>query len=188
MRDVGGVGSGSGAFDEETMKRLLEGDFDPDEFTKAMESAYGEGYYEGEDEGLNSGEIGVRDVVGDEVDYDYDQMGDGEEEDDEEQYTGSGGGGGEGDYNNNDDDGEEEDEDEREERHQVVNSLLDDLYKLDYEDLIGDTPCRFKYRKVEKNDYGLSARDILLARDQDLNQYVSLKKLVPFREREEVRS
>lgn len=64
-----------------------------------------------------------------------------------------------------------------------INSLLDEYYGLHFEDVLdsGKMPVRFKYVRVEKNDYGLSAEDILSMDDKELNQYISLKKLAPYR-------
>jgi protein KRI1 len=61
-------------------------------------------------------------------------------------------------------------------------AALEELYALDYEDVIGgDTLCRFRYRQVETQDYGLTVDDILAADDKELNQFRSIKKYSAYR-------
>lgn len=69
-------------------------------------------------------------------------------------------------------------------RKKELDRALEDMYALDYEDMIDDLPTRFKYTKVEADTYGLSPAEILLADDKDLNEYLGLRKLAPYRNSE----
>ena len=57
--------------------------------------------------------------------------------------------------------------------------MVDEMYKLDYKNLIGDMPTWFKYHAVHKNSYNVSTREILFTKDTSLNHFISLKRMVP---------
>ena len=69
-------------------------------------------------------------------------------------------------------------------KRKEVEDLYDELYKLDYEDMIGDQQFRFPYKEVPARDYGLTTEEILAADDKELRSYISIKRMTPYQERE----
>ncbi|BGP44834.1 Kinetochore protein Spc24 [Rhodotorula kratochvilovae] len=65
---------------------------------------------------------------------------------------------------------------------EMVDRLVDEYYALDYEDKVGDLRTRFKYAKVPSTSFNLTPEEILLATDAELNAFMSLKKLAPYRQ------
>ncbi|TDL23117.1 Krr1-domain-containing protein [Rickenella mellea] len=77
---------------------------------------------------------------------------------------------------------EEEEWDGTEEmRKQKVDEYMDELYGLEFNDMVGDLPTRFKYTPVAGQTFGLTPAEILLATDAELNQYMGVKKYAPYR-------
>lgn len=60
-------------------------------------------------------------------------------------------------------------------------NALAELDEMDFTSLAGGLPTRFKYTPVLPDNFGLTPVEILLADDAELNEYVGLKKLAPYR-------
>ncbi|KAI9990211.1 hypothetical protein PInf_021017 [Phytophthora infestans] len=168
----------------------LEGDFDPEEYDKRMQAVFDEQYYDENDDDMEKptwDEEEDKELFGG-LPVDPDEEMDAEESGEKASDTS-----GEGDNEEEqeqDGDGEEEGEDVEEEaspekmkieemQHEKQ-KYMDELYSLDYEDLIGDIKCRFKYRQVQNNDFGLTVDEIMAADDKELKQLVSLKRMAPY--------
>lgn len=152
LQEAAGDGADFTGFD-------LDGDFDPDDFSKQMESRFGDDYYENEDEAMKA--VAKSDaVLASDVRLEPKiSRGDG---------------------------GEDEDGVENGANRGDVERLMDEYYALDYEDIIGGTPIRFKYRKVEEDNFNMNLEDILATDDKELNQMASLKYLAPYRSKRSI--
>lgn len=64
-----------------------------------------------------------------------------------------------------------------------MDAVLEEYYKLDYEDIIAGMPVRFKYTQIPQDDFGLTTETILNKSDNELNRIVSLKQYAPYRKR-----
>jgi protein KRI1 len=180
---------GDDAVDEVAIMKMLEGDYDPEKFEEAMKVAYGDDFYQKDDAQWKSdkdvvdtlkNDEDVVDVVGqDDLDGGlYDNYDEGEGDDnngEDEEYPDE-------EIDEDDDINNGEQEEETDLQKKIKTKMQEELYKLDYEDVVAGMPTRFKYRQVEANDYGLSTEEILLARDTTLKQFVSLKKMAPYNE------
>ncbi|KAI8984084.1 KRI1-like family C-terminal-domain-containing protein [Mycotypha africana] len=134
----------------------LEGDFDPATFDAHMNSVFDEDYYNQQDDDPT-----VKPQWDDDI-MDADFLPGGEKYPDEETNQ------------------PEMDSEEVRQKKEMVEKLLDEYYSLNYEDVIGgDTFTRFKYAKTEPENYGLTAEEILLADDRELNNYIGIKMMAP---------
>ena len=84
-----------------------------------------------------------------------------------------------------DDDYYEEEQQQEAAKYAEINEKNErSMDHMDYEDIVGGMKTRFKYRNVEATSFGLSTEEILTASDNILGQFVSVKKLAPYREQE----
>jgi len=180
----------------------LEKEFDPEEYDRMMKKAFDAKYYNEEDVDPDFGSEGEEDMEKPDFEKEDDLLGLPKDWDE----CGSDGG-----FlaarekalkakieNTSDDlmEGETEKEDIPEEGssrkrkrktallEKARQIMMDEYYKLDYEDTVGDLKTRFKYTKTKPNRFGLDTPEILLIDDKELNQHISLKKLAPYQEEE----
>jgi protein KRI1 len=200
IRKIGGLSGRDFKIDE--WKDVLEADWSDDQWDVEMQKRFGESYYEQRDAGSGSDDdasksnkkkakkpkfdddIDIKDLIPDFKD----------DEDEKPDIT----------LSSDEEDAAEDDEDEgtgksksskkrKQERADAKSAarrdrrLIENLVNsnLEYEAALAakpKAPTRFRYRETSPTTFGLTARDILLAEDSQLNEFAGLKKLAAFRD------
>lgn len=176
-------------FTDEDWARFLDDTWDDKAWEKEMGRRFGEEYYaENDTEGKNhpkkpewDDDIDIKDLI---PNY----------EDDEEAVKPT--------FDSDDDEGDDDAagskkkskaQDKRDQKREArkdrmrIDEAVDRNLDLDITLLPGATKknaTRFRYRETSPQSFGLTARDILMADDTQLNQFAGLKKLASFREAE----
>ncbi|PSC75398.1 KRI1-like protein [Micractinium conductrix] len=186
--------AGKAAPRQELLDRLVTGDFDPEEYDRQMAAAFGSEYYDaGADEATDD------DLEDELFEKELEAMAKyGSDDEDPKSFAAlhkrlaaqrreEAAAGGEEDKEDEEDEEDEEDgaaaDPEAAARARAeVQRLLEEYYKLDYEDVVGGVPTRFRYKEVQPDSFGLEVEDILALEDKELNSVVGLKRLAPYRE------
>ncbi|KAF7293992.1 Kri1-C domain-containing protein [Mycena kentingensis (nom. inval.)] len=66
-------------------------------------------------------------------------------------------------------------------RKRKLKQWMDEIYALDFNDIVGGQSTRFHYASVAPQNYALSASEIFNAKDSELNEYMGIKKYAPYR-------
>jgi protein KRI1 len=203
IRKIGGLSGRDFRMDE--WKDVLEADWSDDQWEAEMQKRFGEAYYDAGDAGSDSedgaksnkkkkvkkpkfdDDIDIKDLIPDFKD----------DEDERPEITLSS-------DEEDAEDGLDEDKAEgsrpaksskkrKQERadaksaarrdRRLIENIVDS--NLEYEAKLASkpkAPTRFRYRETSPTTFGLTARDILLADDSQLNEFAGLKKLAAFRD------
>lgn len=200
IRKIGGLSGRDFQIDE--WKDVLEADWSDDQWDAEMQKRFGDAYYDAADASSENedkkgkkkpkkpkfdDDIDIKDLIPDFKD---------DEEEEKPELTLS---------SDDEDAAGQEDEDEgdaapaksskkrKQERAEAKSSarrdrrLIEKLVdsNLEYEASLAakaKAPSKFRYRETSPVNFGLTARDILLADDKQLNEFAGLKKLATFRD------
>lgn len=198
IRQIGGLSGRDFKLDD--WKDVLEADWSDDQWDVEMQKRFGDAYYDEADAGVESDDEGAKRKTKPKKpkfdDIDIKDLVPGFKDDEEEQpdFTIS--------SDEDDVDVEEAQNDtgaaksskkRKQERAEAKSAarrdrrLIENLVNenLQYEAALvskAKAPSRFRYRETSPTTFGLTARDILLADDKQLNDFAGLKKLAAFRD------
>ncbi|KAJ5163431.1 KRR1 interacting protein 1 [Penicillium coprophilum] len=197
IKEVAGLRASQ--FTDEDWSRFLDASWDDSNWESEMQKRFGEEYYAVEegDDGENEGgkkkkhpkkptwddDIDINDLIPDyedEAEATVDLSG--SEDEDDDQASGS----------KKKSKAEEKRMQKREARKERlrIDDAVERNLDLDITLLPGATKknaTKFRYRETSPESFGLTARDILMADDTQLNKFAGLKKLATFREEEQKR-
>ena len=187
IKEVAGLRAAE--FTDEDWSRFLDDAWDDKEWSKEMAKRFGEDYYEEEDTESKKhpkkpewdDDIDIKDLIPGYEDEEPTKpsFGSDDEEEEDDEAAGS----------NKKSKAQEKRDQKREARkdRMRIDEAVERNLDLDITLLPGATKknaTRFRYRETSPQSFGLTARDILMADDTQLNQFAGLKKLASFREAE----